>query len=355
MADNWFLRIDSETFGPKTRECMIEWARLGKILPGHKISNDNEIWQDVTEVPFLDMRWGIDIGDGIERGPFNREAAQSLLSSGRLPAGSKLIEVKPPWETEEEPTEETPVEEAPAEETHSEVIAASQDDEEKRELENKIRELSDELKRMPPTAHLAADAQTALYALMRDEADDLQATLEAEKKEMEEAQLYWRKRSERLIARRQELLKWVGEDAASMTRRALNVYPEDPRTVYLRQELDALRMLQERSAAEMEQQIRDLSGKLRDKEAEVRRLTQQTSDVAVLYRQLRETNERLQLREKELMEERQKAEIYHRQQEAAQQVLLARISSLELGTPGATHQSREARSVRLAPWMGLQK
>ena len=40
---------------------------------------------------------------------------------------------------------------------------------------------------------------------------------------------------------------------------------------------------------------------------------------------------------------------------AAQQALLTRLSSLEMGMPGATNQSREARSVRLAPWMGLKK
>ncbi len=367
MADTWFLKIDSEIFGPKSRECMIEWAKLGKILPGHKISNDNENWQYVTDVPFLDMRWSIDIGDGVERGPFNKEAAQSLLNSGRLPPESKMIEVRPAWEEELTPEviseEVTPSSEVTLEETISE---AEQEPKEEPELEIKkepepaiVEEKSEpEVKpvlTLTNDAEEKANVQTALYALMRDEAEDLLKALEAEKKEAEEAQRYWQKRSERLIARRQELLKWIGGDADSMTRRALNIYPEDPRTVHLRQELDALRILQERSAKEMEQQIRDLSDKLRDKDAEVRRLTQQTGDITVLYRQLQETRERLQLRERELVEERQKAEVLRQQQEAMQQALLARISSLELGAPGATHQSREARSVKLAPWMGLKK
>ena len=75
----------------------------------------------------------------------------------------------------------------------------------------------------------------------------------------------------------------------------------------------------------------------------------------ILYRQLQELRERLQRREKELMEERQKTEVERQQHAAAQQALMARLSALEMGLPGATLQSREARSVRLAPWMGLKK
>ena len=75
----------------------------------------------------------------------------------------------------------------------------------------------------------------------------------------------------------------------------------------------------------------------------------------MVYRQLQETREKLQRREKELMEERQKAEEERQQHAAAQQALLTRLSALEMGMPGTTHQSREARSVRLAPWMGLKQ
>ena len=98
-----------------------------------------------------------------------------------------------------------------------------------------------------------------------------------------------------------------------------------------------------------------ISAKLRERDAEVKRLQQQAADTTVLYRQLQEMRERLQRREKELMEERQKTEVERQQHAAAQQALLTRLSALEMGLPGATHQSREARSVRLAPWMGLKK
>ena len=140
-----------------------------------------------------------------------------------------------------------------------------------------------------------------------------------------------------------------------MTRRALREHPDDPRTKQLRQELDALRILQEKNALESEQKIRDLSAKLRERETEVKRLEQQTGDLTAVYRQLQETREKLQRREKELMEERQKAEEANQQHAAAQQALLTRLSALEMGLPGATHQSREARNVRLAPWMGLKQ
>ena len=223
------------------------------------------------------------------------------------------------------------------------------------ELKLQVETLADELKRLPPTVRLAADAQTAVYALMKDEADELAAALEAENREAEALRDYRRRRIDRLLARRQEILKRIGTDAEDMTRRALRMYPEDPRTVHMRQELDALRVLQERSAQEVERKVRDLAAKLRERDAEVKRLREQAADATVIYRQLQDAREKLMAREKELMEERQKSEAERQQHAAAQQALLARLSSLELGMPGGTNQSREARSVRLAPWMGLKK
>ena len=95
MADTWYLRTQDETFGPETKSRLIEWAQMGRIQPGQEISPDGENWKPATEIEFLDMHWSIDIGDGRPRGPFNKVAAQALLDSGRLPRGSKLVEVKP--------------------------------------------------------------------------------------------------------------------------------------------------------------------------------------------------------------------------------------------------------------------
>ncbi len=506
MKNQWYLRTQDETFGPETKERLLEWARMGRIQPGQDISEDGETWRPATEIPFLDMRWSIDIGDGQPRGPFNKHAAQALLSSGRLPRGSKLVEVRPAFEETaagqeglkeggrqdrqdtqdrqspkgskdlkdikdpKEPKEQNDSaelqalreqnarleakikqlrEEAKAiradladaqkllaakdsvlaerntelaerasaleakdselaakdsalaakdtalaetnsalEAKNSELAAARAESEKSlRELESqkkselaakdseiakaqkavsdaraseaeyeaKILSLSDEIKRLPPTARLAADAQAAIYALMKEEADELSEALEAENREAEALRQYRRQRTERLLARRQEILKHIGTDAEDMTRRALLAHPDDPRTTQLRQELDALRILQEKTALDSEQKIRDLSAKLRERDTEVKRLQRQTGDLTAVYHQLQETREKLQRREKELLEERQKAEEERQQHATAQQTLLARLSALEMGLPGATHQSREARSVRLAPWMGLKQ
>lgn len=481
MKNQWYLRTQDETFGPETKERLIEWARMGRIQPGQDISEDGETWCPATEIPFLDMRWSIDIGDGQPRGPFNKCAAQALLSSGRLPRGSRLVEVRPAFletaagdgdgqqgfsEPNSEPKdikgpgdvkdsnppqdlkdtngaaelqalreqnvrlearikqmrEEAKAirseladaqklleakdsvlaernnelaERASALEAKDSELAAKDDalaakDSELAETssalkakdselaakdgeiakaqeavsaaraseakyEAKILSLSDEIKRLPPTARLAADAQAAVYALMKEEADELAAALDAENREAEALRKYRRERTERLLARRQEILKHIGTDAEDMTRRALLAHPEDPRTTQMRQELDALRILQEKTVLDSEQKIRDLSAKLRERDIEVKRLQQQTGDLTAVYRQLQETREKLQRREQELMEERQKAEEERQQHAAAQQALLTRLSALEMGAPGATHQSREARSVRLAPWMGLKQ
>ena len=98
----WYLRTQNDTFGPETEAKLIEWAKLGRIQPGQEISDDNVIWRRVENVPFLDMRFSIDIGDGNPRGPFNRAAAEALLASGRLPPTSTLVEVREPFLVEEE-------------------------------------------------------------------------------------------------------------------------------------------------------------------------------------------------------------------------------------------------------------
>ena len=125
----WYLRTQDETFGPETRQKLIEWAQMGRIQPGQEISDDNVIWRRVEDVPFLDMRFSIDIGDGKERGPFNQVAAEALLASGRLPQGSKMIETRAPFPKEEEKAEEPVGEESAAVEVEAEPVVESAADE----------------------------------------------------------------------------------------------------------------------------------------------------------------------------------------------------------------------------------
>ena len=105
MSEQWYLRTQDDTFGPESRERLLEWAKMGRIQPGQEISSDGDTWQPAEEIPFLDMRWSIDIGDGTPRGPFNKCAAEALLRSGRLPPGSKLVEVAPAFEENDEEAE----------------------------------------------------------------------------------------------------------------------------------------------------------------------------------------------------------------------------------------------------------
>ena len=97
----WYLRTQDETFGPATEAQLIEWARLGRVQPGQEVSDDNIEWRRVEDIPFLDMRFSIDIGDGNPRGPFNRAAAESLLASGRLPPTATMVETRPPFQPPE--------------------------------------------------------------------------------------------------------------------------------------------------------------------------------------------------------------------------------------------------------------
>ena len=97
----WYLRTQDETFGPESEAKLVEWARMGRIQPGQEVSDDNIVWKRVEDVPFLDMRFSIDLGDGNPRGPFNRAAAAALLASGRLPKTATMVEVREPFKTEE--------------------------------------------------------------------------------------------------------------------------------------------------------------------------------------------------------------------------------------------------------------
>ena len=471
MSEKWYLRTQDDTFGPETRERLLEWAKMGRIQPGQEISDDGETWKPAVEIPFLDMRWSIDIGDGTPRGPFNRHAAEALLKSGRLPPGSKIVEVPPafevaesapvpeavpdseppsaaePVQAEQEPEvkvvekivkvpveviKEVPVEKivekerivevespellaraaaleaevaaareegakalsaaqqereqaittlraegekalsAAREQHEQELLAARQQGEQalsaeraesertKKELEEAKREtltLESEIRRLPSNAKEAADTEAAVYWLMRDEADDLERALAEEKAEAEAAQKRWHARADRLAARRVEILKRIGDDAKDMKSRALRANPVDPRTVQLRQELDALRLVAEKSAYESGQRIKDLTRALNEKTTEASRLAVQVADVKRLQDQIQELRERLQLREKELVEERQASEELRRAAEAAQQSLLKRLSELESSLPGHTDQSREARTQasRFPSWMQLKK
>ena len=122
----WYLRTQDETFGPESEEKLVEWAKLGRIQPGQEISEDNEVWRRVEDVPFLDMRFSIDIGDGNPRGPFNCAAAEALIASGRLPPAATMIESREPFDTpapsaeEPAPQAEPPAPEPPAPEPQPE-------------------------------------------------------------------------------------------------------------------------------------------------------------------------------------------------------------------------------------------
>lgn len=522
MSDQWWLRTQDETFGPVSRSNLLEWAQMGRIQPGQEVSDDGVNWKSAVDVPFLDMRWSIDIGDGTPRGPFNRHAAQALLASGRLPRGSKMVEVapEPAPEVESSRSEPSPaprpqpagtvpneqveklrrqieilqkgldsaqaraadaerqIEDARSEakeavraadaakarlamvQAEAEQNAAARDSalaekqtalaekdnalaerqtalaekdsalaekesalaekdsaiaekesaiaekdsvlaekqtviaekdsalaEKDRELEaakqvaseaeakaveaecdladlfseskaneeeyeGRIKELSDEIKRMPPSAKLAADAQAAMYSLMCAESDDLAVAIEAEGKELEALRKWREQRLERLLARRQEILRRLGTDAEDMARRAQKAYPEDPRTVHLRQELEALRLLQEKVAEDNERRTRDLTTRLMASEGEMHRLRQQSSDVAILNSRLKDVSTRLLERERELMELRQILEQERQKHAAEQQTLLTRLSELE--TSGNLRQAQEAKNVRLAPWMSFR-
>ena len=489
----WYLRTQNETFGPETEAKLVEWAKLGRIQPGQEVSDDNIQWRRVEDMPFLDMRFSIDIGDGDPRGPFNRAAAEALLASGRLPRTASMVEVRAPFDADaaatdadaltsvcEEPVAssaetavaapvekivekvvEVPVEKVVEKEVRVEVpvekivekvvevpvekivekivevpvekivekevekivvdetrvkelegllaeerrhtaelqnrvdetsknaaeaakaaktresalraeLKAAAERAEKHEAalkdavdrenkyEEQVRHLEDELRRLPQAASEVADIQAAVYSIIKNEAEDLGRLVEQEKLAFEEAKRRHQERAERLQERRREMLKRAGANIEDMTRRALIARPEDPRTAQLRKELDELRRTRERETLESAAKVRALEEELRQRRAEAARAAEGAKDVTELRREVVALREQLQKREKDLLDERQRGEQARQQQATRQQVLLARLATLEspsIGTAGtlSTNQSREARQVKLPGWMRLKR
>ena len=174
--------------------------------------------------------------------------------------------------------------------------------------------------------------EAAVYCLMRGEADDIERMLAEEKREAETAQMRWRERAARLASRRIEILKKIGDDAKDMKQRALRMNPVDPRTVQIKQELDALRIVAERNAHESGMRIKDLTRSLNERTMEVKRLSAQVADVKCLQEQIRDLHERLQERDRELQAERQKVED------------VRRSCFLMLGTQTILHRSGRSTS-----------
>ena len=81
------------------------------------------------------------------------------------------------------------------------------------------------------------------------------------------------------------------------------------------------------------------------------------ADVKSLQAQIQDLRERLQVRDRELMLERQAAEEFRRNAEATQQALLRRLSEFEGGLPGRSsqHKDANAQSSRFPVWMSLKK
>jgi hypothetical protein len=402
-AAKWYLRTQDETFGPETEEKLVAWAKMGRIQPGQELSDDNIVWKRVEDVPFLDMRFSIDMGDGNPKGPFNKAAAEALIASGRLPKSASIVEVRAPFDAPspdpqppvqpppqpkvivKEVRVEVPVEKVVVKEVRVEVpvevekvvvdetrvkeleglLAAAERrvEDAKREaakLSEQVTALEDELRRLPQAASEVADIQAAMFAAMTSEAEELQKMLEEEKREADDFRKRHQERADRLLERRRNLLKRSGSNIEEMTRRALIERPEDPRTAQYRKELEELRRLSERKAFDYEDRIRDLESKLKIRETEMARAKSAMKDITQLQSEAQSLREQLQLREKELITERQKNEEHRQQQAFAQQAMMARLASLESPSIGtaqsmSTNQSREAKLVKLPRWMQLGK
>lgn len=200
--------------------------------------------------------------------------------------------------------------------------------------------------------------QAAVYDLVKAEVSELSEIIEAERSYIEGLKKLCLQRQQKLLDRRQKLLKHVGGGPNEMARRSGREQPSDAQLARLRADLENMRVTYQRELKFAETKERDYKEKIELLEKDANRLKTQMSECERNDEALKETLETLKRCEADLSEERRAREAEREQFRSNQQALLKRIDTLEkqyrVSSPEEI-QSTEARSVKLASWMRLKR
>lgn len=222
----------------------------------------------------------------------------------------------------------------------------------------KIAQLEKLCSQSPEEVEHFYEERTALYLLMREEVDELTATLERERANLEQFKDFETKRLAILMDRKQNLLRQLGESPVDMTKRVVREQASDQNVARMRMEYEALRMRHERELRMVEERERDLQRKLKNYELDAVRQQNQRTDSERLERQFTDVSEQLQRREQELSEERRRYLTEREQFQQTQTLLLSRIDALEKESrtaPASENQPpsilSDSRDIKLPHWM----
>lgn len=200
--------------------------------------------------------------------------------------------------------------------------------------------------------------QAAVYDLVKAEVSELAEIMDAERSHIEDLKTLSLQRQQKLLERRQKLLRHVGGGPDEMARRSGREQPSDALLARLRADLENMRVTHQRDLKFAEGKERDYKEKIETLENESNRLMAQMSDFERNEEQLKEALETLRRREAELAQERMAREEEREQFQSNQEALLKRIDTLErqyrVSSPEEI-QATEARSVKLASWMRLKR
>lgn len=224
-----------------------------------------------------------------------------------------------------------------------------------------IESLENEIRKYPTEATEVANLQTAVYGMITEEIEELAKLMESEKREFEQFKERHQARADRLLERRQQLMRSAGANIEDMSRRALANRPEDPRTTLLRKEFDEYRDKMERLARNNEEIIRNLRAELNlEKNNAARSRNELNLDATQLQRQVTDLQNRLAEKDRALLSARQRIDELQQAQSFHQQQLMAKLARLESPSIGtvqsmSTNQTREAKMVKIPSWMRLGK
>ncbi len=200
--------------------------------------------------------------------------------------------------------------------------------------------------------------QEAVYELVKSEVAELSELMEAERSHIESLKALSFQRQQKLMDRRQKLLKHSGGSPNEMARRVGREQPSDAQLARMRADVENLRVTYQRELKFAETKERDYKEKIKLLENEANRLKAQAAESERGEQELKETLGALQRSEADLSEERRARESEREQFQSNQRALLKRIETLEkqyrVSSPEDV-QSTEARSVKLASWMRLKR
>lgn len=91
----WHIRkSDGTVYGPVEEHTLEHWAADGRIAPEDELSDDEENWRPVREVPAVNMNWIVPFEDGTHYGPVHILSLRDALKEGSIASDTRVKNIE---------------------------------------------------------------------------------------------------------------------------------------------------------------------------------------------------------------------------------------------------------------------